>query len=77
MDSFMSHRFTDWLFLVAAIVASMVIFSSLEKVARSLFVPFVVIAIGLIVAKVFFGLTPQHLWHESIYLIRRLGSSFF
>lgn len=77
MDSFLSHRLTDWLFLVAAIVASMVIFSSLEKVARSLFVPFVVIAIGLIVAKVFLGLTPQHLWHESIYLIRRLGSSFF
>ena len=77
MDSFMSHRLTDWLFLVAAIVASMVIFSSLEKVARSLFIPFVVIAIGLIVAKVFLGLTTQHLWHESIYLIRRLGSSFF
>lgn len=76
MDSFISHRLTDWLFLVAAIVASMVIFSSLEKVARSLFVPFVVIAIGLIVAKVAFGFTPQYLWHESIHLIRRLGSSF-
>ncbi|MEA5476335.1 hypothetical protein VB774_01765 [Pseudanabaena galeata UHCC 0370] len=77
MDSFLSHRLTDWLFLVAAIVASMVIFSSLEKVSRSLFVPFVVIAIGLIAAKVAFGLTPQHLWHESVHLIRRLGAGFY
>jgi len=77
MDSFMSHRLTDWLFLVAAIVTSMVIFSSLEKVARSLFAPLVIIAIGLIVAKVFFGLTPQYLWHESVHLTRRLSSSFF
>ncbi|MFM7601057.1 MAG: hypothetical protein ACKO7R_07660 [Pseudanabaena sp.] len=77
MDSFLSHQLTDWLFLVAAIVASMVIFSLLEKVARSLFAPFVVIAIGLVTAKVAFGLTPQHLWHESIYLVRRLGAGFF
>ena len=76
MDGILSGRLNDWLLLVAAIVASMVIFASLEKVAKSLLVPLAIVAIALIVAKVAFGVTPEHLWYESIHLIRRLGGSF-
>ena len=74
MDSMMSGRFNDWLLLVAAIVAAMVIFASLEKIAKSVLVPFAVVAIALIVAKIAFGITPEYLWHESIHVIRRLGA---
>jgi len=73
MDGIFSERLIDWLLLVAAIVASMAIFSSLEKVARSLLVPFAVLAIALIAAKVVFGLTPERLLHESIHILRRFG----
>ncbi len=76
MDRILSGRLNDWLLLVAAIVSSMVIFVSLEKVAKSFLVPLAVVAIALIVAKVAFGVSPEHLWHESIHLIRRLGASF-
>ena len=72
MDSMMSGRLNDWLLLVAAIVAAMVIFASLEKIAKSVLVPFAVVAIALIVAKIAFGITPEYLWHESIHVIRRL-----
>jgi hypothetical protein len=72
----MSGRFNDWLLLVAAIVAAMVIFASLEKIVKSVLAPFAIVAIALIVAKVAFGITPEYLWHESIHVIRRLGSRF-
>lgn len=68
----MSGRFNDWLLLVVAIVAAMVIFAFLEKIAKSVFVPFAIVAIALIVAKVAFGITPNYLLHESIHVIRRL-----
>jgi hypothetical protein len=74
MDGILSGRLNDWLLLVAAIVASMVIFASLEKVAKSLLVPFVIVAIALIVAKAAFGITPEHLWYETMHMIRRLVS---
>jgi len=74
MDSIMSGRLNDWLLLVAAIVASMVIFASLKKVAKSLLVPFVIVAIALIVAKVAFGISPEHIWYELMHSIRRLSS---
>jgi len=54
MDGFLSGRLNDWLLLVAALVASMIIFSSLQKVAKSLLVPFLIVAIALILAKVAF-----------------------
>jgi hypothetical protein len=76
MDGILSGRINDWLLLVAAIVAAVVIFSSLEKVAKSLLVPLAIVAIVLIVAKVAFGVTPEHLWYESIHVIQRLGSRF-
>ncbi|MFN5263550.1 MAG: hypothetical protein ACK5C9_07090 [Pseudanabaena sp.] len=76
MDGFLSGRLNDWLLLVAALVASMIIFSSLQKVAKSLLVPFLIVAIALILAKVAFGVTPEHLWYESVHVIRRLGARF-
>ncbi|MBD2186761.1 hypothetical protein [Pseudanabaena mucicola] len=76
MDSIMSGRFEDWLLLVAAIIVAMIIFASLEKIAKSLLIPLAVVAIALIVAKVGFGITPNYLWHESIHILRRLSSRF-
>jgi undecaprenyl pyrophosphate phosphatase UppP len=76
MDSIMSGRFDDWVLLVAAIIVAMVIFASLEKIAKSLLIPLAIVAIVLIVAKVAFGLTPNYLWHESIHVLRRFGSRF-
>ncbi|GBO54538.1 hypothetical protein APA_2485 [Pseudanabaena sp. lw0831] len=76
MDGILSGRLEDWLLLVAALVASMVIFASLQKVAKSFLAPFLIVAIALIVAKVAFGITPEHLWYESVHVIRRLGSRF-
>ncbi len=73
----MSERLTDWLLLVAAIVASMVIFATLKEVARVFLVPFVIVVISLVVAKVVFGFTPEYLWHESIHFLRRLGLRMF
>jgi len=74
MDGILSGRLDDWLLLVAAIVASMVIFALLQKVANTLLVPFLIVAIALILAKVVFGITPEHLWYESVHIFRRLGA---
>ena len=76
MDGFLSGRLNDWLLLVAAIVASMVIFASLQKVAKAFLVPFLIVAIALILAKVAFGVSPENLWYESVHVIRRLGARF-
>jgi len=76
MDGFLSDRLNDWLLLVSALVASTIVFAALQKVAKSLLVPFLIVAIALILAKVAFGVTPEHLWHESVHVIRRLGSRF-
>ena len=76
MDGILSGRLNDWLLLVAALVASMIIFSSLQKVAKAFLVPFLIVAIVLILAKVAFGVTPEHLWYESVHVIRRLGARF-
>ena len=54
----------------------MIIFASLQKVAKSLLVPFLIVAIALILAKVAFGVSPEHLWYESVHVIRRLGARF-
>jgi hypothetical protein len=54
----------------------MIIFSSLQKVAKAFLVPFLIVAIVLILAKVAFGVTPEHLWYESVHVIRRLGARF-
>jgi hypothetical protein len=32
------------------------------------------LAIGLIVAKVAFGISPQSLWYESVHLVQKLSS---
>ncbi|PZO37776.1 MAG: hypothetical protein DCF19_18095 [Pseudanabaena frigida] len=76
MDSILSGRLNDWLLLVAAIVVSMIVFASLEKIAKIFLVPFAIVVIALIVAKVAFGFTPYYLWHESIHIIRRFASGF-
>jgi hypothetical protein len=69
-------RLNDWLLLVAAIVASMVIFSALEKVAKLLAVPLATAAIALIVAKVTFGVTPEHLWYSLVHVFQKLSARF-
>ena len=76
MDGILSGRLNDWLLLVAAIVAAMVIYASLQKVAKTFLVPLLIVAIVLILAKVAFGVTPEHLWYESVHVIRRLGARF-
>ncbi|PZU98806.1 MAG: hypothetical protein DCE90_03080 [Pseudanabaena sp.] len=77
MDGLISpDRLNDWLLLVAAIVASMVIFSALEKVAKLLAVPLATAAIVLIVAKVAFGVSPEQLWYTLVHAFQKFSSRF-
>lgn len=72
LDGVMTERLTDWLLLVAALVTAMAVFSVLTRVVRVLFVPLVLGAIALVVAKVAFGITPTQLWQEAVYLGQKL-----
>jgi hypothetical protein len=63
-----ADRLTDWLLLVAALVTAMAVFALLTRIVRVLFVPLVLGAIALGVAKFAFGISPAQLWQESWHL---------
>ena len=74
METISADRLNEWLLLVAALVVSMAIFYTLEKLVKALIAPLAIVAIALIVAKVAFGISPQALWHDAILLTRRLAT---
>ncbi len=74
METISADRLNEWLLLVAALVVSMAIFYTLEKLVKALIVPLAMVAIALIVAKAAFGISPDALWHDAILLIRRLAT---
>jgi hypothetical protein len=76
MENLTVDRLTDWLLLVAALVVSMAIFYSLERILRALFVPFGIVAIVLIVAKIAFDIPPDVLWHNFVLYGRKLIARF-
>lgn len=52
--------------LVAALVTSLVLFTLIMRILRSVIGLVIPIAIVVLVSQFVFGVSPTHLWHEAV-----------
>ncbi len=62
----LSEKAIDWMLLVAALVTSLVVFTLLMRILRTVISLVIPIAIVALVLQFAFGLSPMRLWQEAV-----------
>ncbi|MBW4464760.1 MAG: hypothetical protein KME07_04880 [Pegethrix bostrychoides GSE-TBD4-15B] len=76
MDGISLDKASDWLLLVAALVTSMVIFSFLFRILRTVIGSIITLAIVAIVVQFVFGITPAELLNDATRFAQSLWQKF-